>query len=148
MTKREKVLSVIGSVIFLGAIIFATYSIRPVTQPSLGAAGPLYRDQFNNVFLATTTIVGTGGFIIVSSSSYTPGAATYLSIVNSGSNGVSCFPIDFVNGTEATSGLTYGGGWWFAPSGGAISLDAVGMYGGTVWCLTGSGSTTLAVVAR
>lgn len=148
MTKREKVLSAIGGVIFLGAIIFAVYANRPVTQPSLGAAGPLYRDQFNNVFLATTTVVTTGGVIIVSSSSYTPGAATYLSIVNSGTNGVSCYPIDNVNGTESTSGLAYLGGWWFAPNGGAISLDAVGMYGGTVWCLTGTGSTTLAIVAR
>lgn len=147
MTRKEKIVAgILG--LFAVAALFAVYSFRPVTQPTLGAAGPLYRNQFNSVFLSTTTVITTGGSIVVSSSSYTPGAATYLSIVNSGSNGVSCFPIDFVNGTESTSSLTYGGGWWLAASGGAISLDSVGIYGGTVWCLTGSGTSSIGVVAR
>ena len=147
MTKLEKIL---GGAVTLVVFVLVVFATRQASAPSLslGAAGPLYRDQFNSVFLATTTTITSGGVTVVSSSSYTPGAATYVSIVNSGSYGVSCYPIDNVNGTESTSGLTYGGGWFLAANGGAISLDSVGMYGGTIWCLTSSTSTTVGIVAR
>ena len=148
MTQREKVLLSVLGVVFLIGAAFALYAYRPVTDQSLGSAGPLYRNQFNSVFLATTTVITTTGVIVVASSSYTPGAATYFLADNSGTNGVSCYPIDFVNGTESTSTFSYGGGWWLAPNGGTISLDSVGMYGGTVWCLTGTGTSTVGIVAR
>ena len=143
MKSFEKVSAVVVVVLF---IFVAGYALH-TTAPTLGA-GAYNRNAFPNVFASTIYTVTSSGVIVVASSSYNPGTPEYLSIVNSGSAGVSCFPIDFVNGTESTSSLTYGGGWYLVGSGGAISLDSAAIYGGTVWCVSGATSSTVGVVAR
>lgn len=126
------------------AFLLGTFVYR---QPIIAYAGALYRDQFNVITISTIDSITSSGLVIIPSSTYTPGAAHYFSIVNSGTNGVSCFPITTLS-TESTSSYTYGGGWWLAPTGGAISQDGVSIYAGTVWCVTGVNSTTIGVVAR
>lgn len=146
MTKREKILTAIGAFIFLGAFVFAMYANRPVTSPALGAAGQLYRNQFSIVTIATTTVVGTTPVQVLAS---TTANLAYLSIINSSSSNVSCFPVDIgFNSNETTTGLTIGGGWYLVANGGVISLDSVAIYAGTVDCFTGSGTTTLGIVRQ
>lgn len=135
MTKLQKVLVAIG---FAGAFLigFAAYH-----APIQALAAQLYHTSFDNNSPTDTggTSINTSGVLVISDTNLN---RQYLSLVNSGSNGVSCFPL------ATTTGQSYGGGWWLTSSGGAISFDGVTIYGGPVSCLTGSGTTTIGWVER
>jgi hypothetical protein len=134
MTTKTKIIAVLGLIpaFLFGELIFAGIFL-------VHASAPGVRDTFNQVQLATTTSVGTAG---VEAISVLNGASSYWMIDNSGSGGASCFP------SATTTGFTYGGGWWLAPNGGVISMDSTALYNGPVSCLTGSGTTTIGVIAQ
>lgn len=104
-------------------------------------AAALYHTSFNQNSPTTSGVVTvtTSGVAVVTDTNLDRG---YLSLVNSGANGVSCFP------SATTTGSVYGGGWFLAANGGALSFDSVTIYGGLVSCLTGSGTTTIGIVER
>lgn len=65
MTKLQKIISGIIGVLFLFAIIFATYAVRPTTEPSLGS-GSLYVPAYTNTVdavVATTTLANYPGVL-------------------------------------------------------------------------------------
>lgn len=136
MNKTDKILIAL-SIFFAFIAGFSIYR-----SPVATLAAGLYRDTFDQITQATTTYsVGTGGTLVISDDNSN---RVYFSLDNSGTVGVSCFPT-----TQATSSAgTYGGGWWLAANGGATSFDSSALYTGKVWCLTGSGTTTVGVVER
>lgn len=136
MTKLQKVLVAIG---FAGAFLigFAAYH-----APIQALAAQLYHTSFDRIAPTNyggTSVGAAGAQVIFDTNSN----RQYLSLDNSGAVGVSCFPASASNGST-----TYGGGWWLSPNGGSISFDSVTIYGDTVWCLTGSGTTTVGWVER
>lgn len=135
MTKTRKALTAlaVASAFFIGVVAFHA--------PIEAYAAQLYHtsfDQTSPTFSGISSVDGSGEEIITVSDLN----RQYLSLVNSGSNGVSCFP------ASSISGKTYGGGWYLVANGGAISFDGVSIYGGTVSCITGGSATTVGVVYR
>ena len=154
MTTKNKIF--IGlAILFVIGISFAwqAYLVdNTIPQVVLGAANS--RDTFSVVNLATTTSVGTAGVLVLgipptnqtnitgTNNAYLTGNAVYWKITNSGSVGVSCYP------SATTTGLTYGGGWWAPASTTVEEMAGNALYIGPVSCLTGSGTTTLGIIAR
>ncbi len=132
--KTLKQFGIAGSLI--GAFILGTVFYRPI----VAYASQLYRNTFTvTTSVLTLTVDNTGAAAVTDTNS----DRVYLSLVNSGPVGVSCFP------SATSTNFTYGGGWWLVGGGGAITFDSVAIYGGPVTCITAtSASTTVGVVER
>ncbi len=135
----KKTLTVYLVAIALLSVGAGYYLRAPASSPVLGSSPN--RDVFTSVTIDANTTITTGGVTVVTQAQLA-GNPDYVSLVNSGSNGISCFP------SATTTNLIYGGGWWLAPAGGALAMDSEAIWGGAITCETGSGTSSLAIVAR
>lgn len=125
-------------VIFVGFLVFNRPSVNPL-------GSQLGQFNFNSVTTDATSSVGTGGALVITgaglaSSSFT--SSVYWSIQNYGTSSIACFP------SATTTGFSYPGGWVLYPSSTAFTSKEVGVYNGSISCVSAAGTDTVGIIAR
>jgi len=130
--KQETFIKIALALIVIG-LFSVVYVLRTQAPTTLGAPGTLTFDRSEP---SSASVSST----IVKVMDTNP-QRVYMAIVNDGSNAVYCA----LNATS--TGMTAGEGIRLNSAGGSLEL-ADGSYVGQVWCLTSSGTSSLAITEK